>query len=42
MIWPSSIYKPILDKLIEDFPHNTIVSMEFSNKTHNFVIGADN
>ena len=39
LVWPSSIYKPILDKLLEDYSHNEIVAMEFSNKTHNFIIG---
>jgi hypothetical protein len=41
LVWPACIYKPVLNKLIEDYPHNEKVQMEFSNKTHTFVIGAD-
>ena len=38
MVIPSSIWRPLLDKLLEDFPHNTVCEMEFSNKSHYFVI----
>lgn len=37
-VWPSYIYKPLLDKLIEDYPPNETVAMEFENKTHLFII----
>ena len=37
-VWPSYIYKPLLDKLIEDYPANELVEMEFSNKSHYFTI----
>ena len=37
-VWPAYIYKPLLEKLEEDYPTNELVGMEFSNKTHYFII----
>lgn len=37
-VYPSYIYRPLLDKLIDDYPSNKEIAMEFNNKTHYFTI----
>ena len=38
-VCPSYIYKPILDKFVEEHEHNTELTIEFPNKNHYCVIG---
>lgn len=35
-VYPSSIYGPLMTKLLEDYPKNTEICMEFENKNHYF------
>lgn len=37
-VYPASIYRPLMDKLLEDHPLNTEICMEFDNKNHYFIL----
>ena len=41
-VWPSSIYRPLFMKFLEEHEHNTELTIEFSNKAHYCVIGEVN
>lgn len=41
-VWPSSVYRPLFTKFLEEHEHNTELTIEFSNKAHYCVIGGVN
>ncbi len=40
-VYPESIYRPLMDKLLEDYPMNTEIVMTFDGKNHYFYLRKD-
>ena len=37
-VWPKSVYEKVFNEFINTHEHNTELTIEFSNKTHYFII----
>ena len=40
-VYPSAIYEPLMNKLLEDYPKDIEICMVFDNKSHYFILKKD-